>query len=91
MAVRVDLAERLVEAAKRLPPDRRRAVVSAIEKFSQSPDLPSLKFRALKAHPSAFIINARRGDRVILLKRGVDHYEAADCGPHDNVYRIWNR
>jgi hypothetical protein len=65
--------------------------MSALEKFLQTPELPSLGFRSLKGHPTAFIINAKRGDRIILLKRAPGLFSVADCGPHDNVYRHWDR
>lgn len=80
----------LVEARK-LPPDRRKAVVACLSKFMLEPALPSLRFRPLQNAKDHFIISSAHGDRIILRKDGEDLYAAVDVGPHDNVYRRWNR
>lgn len=77
--------------ARRLPPDREKAVWDALETFLNNPDYPSLRFRNLKGRPGYFIINGRRGDRVILRADDGDSFAAVDTGPHDNVYRRWDR
>jgi hypothetical protein len=56
-----------------------------------NPQIPSLKFRQLKGIPSHFIINGSSGDRIILEKLSEDIFEVVDCGPHDNIYRVWDR
>jgi hypothetical protein len=80
-----------VDAARKLPPDRRKAASEALVKFAREPALPSLKFRPLKGLAGHFIISAHRGDRIILRRDGPDSYAAIDVGPHDNVYRRMNR
>lgn len=89
--MKIDLTPSFTKAATRLPPDRALAVMRALDRFRLTPDLPSLKFRPLKGHVDVFIINARRGDRIILRRLGADHFAVVDCGPHDNVYRVWDR
>ena len=91
MSVRVSVEASFVREAKKLPPDRRKAAEQTLVKFMAQPDLPRLKFRRLEGAASYFIINARRGDRIILRKIAADSYAAVDVGPHDNVYRRWNR
>lgn len=63
----------------------------AIDKFIRSPALPSLRFRPLEGVRGYFIINAVHGDRMILRKDRENVYALVDVGPHDNVYRRWNR
>jgi hypothetical protein len=77
--------------ARRLPPNRKQAVITALDKFRKEPALPSLKFRPLEGHRGYFIINAVHGDRIILRKDADDLFAAVDVGPHDNVYRRWDR
>lgn len=91
MKARVAIERSFVKALKGLPPDRREAAIETIEKFMFEPALPRLEFRPLKARPSYFIIDARHGDRVILRKDDEAVYAAVDVGPHDNIYRRWNR
>ena len=57
----------------------------------KEPRLPSLDFRSLAGAPGYYIIDARHGDRIILRGDGEDLYAAVDVGPHDNIYRRWNR
>lgn len=76
---------------KSLPPDRQKGVSVAIAKFLEEPATPSLRFRSLKGVTGHFIINARHGDRIILREAGPERFEIADVGPHDNVYRRWDR
>lgn len=83
-----------LKALNRLPPHRQRAAVRALKKFMGDPILPSLDFRALSGAAGYHIIDPGSGDRIILRKdeeAAVDTYEAVDVGPHDNVYRAWNR
>jgi hypothetical protein len=91
MRVRVRTAPGFEKALKSLPPDRGKAVMSALVKFAEEPSLPSLKFRSLESKSGYFIINPTRGDRIILRKDADDLYTVVDVGPHDNVYRRWNR
>ena len=74
-----------------MPPDRRRSIRRTLEKFLTEPKLPSLKFRSLASAEGYFIINSVHGDRIILRKDAEDEFVAVDAGPHDNVYRRWNR
>jgi hypothetical protein len=91
---RLQFDESFFAAIRRLPPDRQKAARSALEKFIKEPALPSLHFRNLENTSGNFIINANRGDRII-LRRDEDEegefYWVVDVGPHDNVYRRWNR
>lgn len=91
MKVRVTVAPSFGKALQRLPPDRARAAAESLVKFSDEPALPRLDFRPLKGKSGTFIIDGKRGDRIVLRKIADDHYAAVDVGPHDNVYRRWNR
>ncbi|MEN3238902.1 hypothetical protein PUR29_36315 [Methylobacterium ajmalii] len=91
MKVRVTLEPSFTDGLKALPPDRRKAAGRALLKFAEEPGLPGLRFRPLKGRPDFFIINPTKGDRVILRKDADDLYAAVDVGPHDNVYRRWDR
>ena len=57
----------------------------------EEPSLPSLRFRPLQKLKGYYIISSVHGDRIILRKDGDNVYSAVDVGPHDNVYRRWNR
>lgn len=83
-------SERFVKALKGLPPNRADAAIRAVQKFMTEPALPSLKFRSFKGLDGFHIINSVHGDRVLLRKDG-DDFVAEDTGPHDNVYRRWQR
>jgi mRNA-degrading endonuclease RelE of RelBE toxin-antitoxin system len=87
----VDVDEAFLRALKSLPPERRKRAVNAITKFIREPALPALAFRTLKGAAGYFIIDCARGDRIILQKVGEEHFIAVDVGPHDNVYRRWDR
>lgn len=89
--MRVTVEKSFNRELKKLPPDRQEAVLKALLKFQTTPNLPSLAFRPLTGAHGYFIINPHRGDRIILRKLGEDSYAAVDVGPHDNVYRRWNR
>ncbi len=91
MKFRVGFEPGFVDGLKQLPPDRREAARRGLVKFGNSPELPSLKFRALEGRSGYFIINPRRGDRIVLRKVAECEFVAVDVGPHDNVYRRWNR
>lgn len=89
--MRIDFGSRFKKALSGLPPDRKRAAISAIGKFQTEPALPSLKFRPLAGREGHFIISAHHGDRIILKRIAEEHYELMDIGPHDNVYRRMTR
>ena len=89
--VRISVEETFVKAAKKLPPDRSKGARVALVKFQAEPGLPGLRFRSLAGAPGYYIINAAHGDRIILRKDGEDWFAAVDVGPHDNVYKRWNR
>lgn len=89
--MKVSVEQSFIEALKRLPPDRAKAARNGLLKFQAAPNLPHLYFRALEGREGFFIIDLRRGDRIILRRESDDHYVAVDVGPHDNVYRRWNR
>lgn len=91
MKARVSIEQSFLDEARRLPPNRRKAVIAALDKFRSETALPSLRFRQLEGMSDYFIINAVHGDRVILRKDADDLFAAVDVGPHDNVYRRWNR
>lgn len=91
MIIRVIPEPDFIKALKRMSPDRRDAARETLVKFQTEPALPRLDFRALKGHPGYYIIDARRGDRIILRKDADDLFAAVDFGPHDNVYRRWDR
>lgn len=84
-------SERFVKALKGLPPNRAKAAIRAVEKFTDTPQLPSLKFRQFQGLDDMFIINSVHGDRILLRKLADGDYVAEDTGPHDNVYRRWGR
>jgi hypothetical protein len=91
MKARITIEPRFTDALKKLPPDRAKAAAQSLVKFSREPALPSLDFRPLSGRTAHYIINGKRGDRIILRRMADDHYAAVDVGPHDNVYRRWNR
>lgn len=91
MKVRIVVESTFLDAATKLPPDRRKRAIKLLEKFALEPALPSLKFRPLEGAPGYFIINSAHGDRVIIRRDGDGSYAAVDVGPHDNIYRRWNR
>lgn len=74
-----------------LPPHRKKQAINSLALFSNQPDLPRLRFRALQGFSNYFIISANKGDRIILRKDGEAIYAAVDVGPHDNVYRRFDR
>lgn len=91
MKARVEVEKSYLQAVKGLPPDRRKSANAALVKFMTEPSLPSLRFRPLEGIKGFFIINCIHGDRIILRKVAEDLFAAVDVGPHDNVYRRWNR
>lgn len=91
MKVRVQVDPSYGRALKKLPPDRARAANASILKFAEEASLPSLDFRPLQGRRGHFLINGKRGDRIVLNKLDADLYAAVDVGPHDNILRRWNR
>ena len=91
MKVRVAPERTYLQAVRKLPPDRSKAANTALVKFVENPSLPSLRFRTLKGKDGYFIISSAHGDRIILRKDADDLFAVVDVGPHDNVYRRWNR
>lgn len=91
MTTRVVSTKAFVKALKGLPPNRQEAAIVALTRFQNEPALPGLKFRPLAGKASHFIISSVHGDRIILFKDEVGAFQAVDVGPHDNVYRRWNR
>lgn len=79
------------KALKSLPPHRATAAAKTLLLFMEEPGLPRLRFRALKGLEEYFIINVKHGDRIILKKIENETYLAVDIGPHDNIYRRWDR
>ena len=80
-----------------LPPNRRKAAGRALLKFVEEPGLPSLRFRPLAGRAGYYILSAGKGDRIILRKEEPlegdegERFAVVDVGPHDNVYRRWDR
>lgn len=91
MTATVDFDEEFWRALTSLPPDRQKRALTALHKFEAAPALPALAFRGLKGAPGYCIIDCARGDRIILQKVSDGHFIAVDVGPHDNVYRRWDR
>lgn len=91
MTVRVIPEATFVRGLKSLPPNRQKQAISALTKFMEEPGLTGLRFRPLAGRDGHFIISANKGDRIILRKDADDLYAAIDVGPHDNVYRRWDR
>lgn len=91
MTLRIDISERFIKSTGSLPPDRRKAVGASLRKFQVEPRLPSLRFRPLQGAEGYWIISSAHGDRIILRRIDDKAFEAVDVGPHDNVYRRWNR
>ena len=84
--------EAMKNAKKRLPPDRYKQVFNALEKFmNQPPLLPALKLRQFKNIKGAFLINANKGDRILLLQLSEDVFEVFDINTHDKLEDISNR
>ena len=74
-----------------MPRHRAEAGIKTLKLFMKEPSLPKLRFRPFKGLDGIFIINVKHGDRIILVKIDNENFIAADIGPHDNVYRKWNR
>ena len=91
MTAKIVVEDNFKVEARKLPPNRRTAAINALAKFMQEPALPSLKFRPLATKSGYFIISSAHGDRIILRKLDDNVFAAVDVGPHDNVYRRWNR
>lgn len=91
MPNRITISGRFVKGLRALPPDRQRRASDALKKFMNDASIRSLDFRPLRGLQDIFIIDANSGDRIILKRIAPDIYEALDVGPHDNVYRRWNR
>jgi hypothetical protein len=91
MTIKVIVENSFLAGLKKLPPDRQKALCNALEKFMSAPDLPGLRFRSLGGASGYFIINGAHGDRIILRRDADETYADVDAGPHDNVYRRWNR
>lgn len=89
--MRITVEKTFERALKGLPPNRGKGAIRCLVKFQTEPRLPSLDFRPLAGAPGYFIIDPHGGDRIILRKIAEDHYAAVDVGPHDNIYRRWNR
>ena len=91
MTVRATPTKAFIKALKGLPPNRQDAAISALSRFQAEPALPGLKFRPLAGKPGFFIISSVHGDRIILCRDEAEVYSAVEVGPHDNIYRRWNR
>ncbi len=91
MTCKLTVEPSFIKGLKSLPPDRARAAAKSLELFMESQALPRFRYRPLQGIAGYFIINAKGGDRIILKKHAVDDYSAVDVGPHDNIYRKWNR
>jgi len=90
VSIALSYSDDFLKRLKKLPPNRQEAVIRALELFIEEPRLGRLRFRALRGHPGHFIINAARGDRIIIERIATDAYLALDVGTHD-VYRVWDR
>ncbi len=88
---RVTIEPSFVKGLRGLPPHRQEQASKSLILFAEQPDLPRLRFRALKGFPGYFIISANHGDRIILRKDDETTFAAVDVGPHDNVYRRYDR
>ncbi|KZK85756.1 hypothetical protein PsAD46_03347 [Pseudovibrio sp. Ad46] len=91
MSVELSLTSTFEKSIKKLPPDRQKGVKSKLSLFLQNPKTNSLRYRVLEPFDDIFIINGKGGDRIILKRISDKEYEVLDVGPHDNVYRRWNR
>jgi hypothetical protein len=91
VTTRVRPERSFVRRLRKLPPDREKAARAALAKFMQDATRAGLNFRPLAGSPEHFIINSAHGDRIILRRDEADLYAAVDVGPHDNLYRRWDR
>ena len=91
MKARIVVEATFVAEARKLPPNRKKAASVALTKFMTEPQLPSLRMRPLQGKQGYFIIDSVHGDRIILRKDADDLFAAVDVGPHDNVFRRWDR
>ena len=91
MTTRLTIEKSFLKRLRSLPPDRQKAARASLAKFLQDPSLASLRFRVLEGATGHFIINGAHGDRIILRKDAADLYAVVDVGPHDNLFRRWNR
>ena len=91
MTIRLTFLKAFEVGLLSLPPDRKKAAGRALEKFRETPGLPSLRLRAFAGRDGYYLINPNKGDRILLRKEAEDLYVVVDVGPHDNVLRRWNR
>jgi hypothetical protein len=91
MKARITVEAGFLRALDKLPPDRAKAAQDSLVKFMNEPALPRLDFRPLRSRQGYFLIDGKRGDRIILRRLAEGHFAAVDVGPHDNIYRRWNR
>lgn len=91
MKIAVGPSKNFIKNLDSLPPDRQALAIDTLEKFKKNPSNRSLRFRRLKGQDGYFILSASHGDRIILRKDAPDTYTAVDVGPHDNIYRRWDR
>ena len=91
MKIKVYPEKTFIKALKKLPPDRSKAAVNSLAKFSEEPSTNSLRFRRLEGTNCFYIINGKHGDRIILRQNSEVHYSAIDVAPHDTIYKKWNR
>ncbi len=81
--------KRFDNAFRQLPPNVRKQVAAALEKFVDNPSRPGLNFEPIVGRPGCYSIRAGRAYRILLLR---DHdkegeiFTAANVGRHD-IYR----
>lgn len=91
MSIELVLSPTFIAHIKKLPPDRQKGIKSKLRLFRQNPEGNSLRYRPLEPFNDLYIINGKGGDRIILKRINEAKYEVLDVGPHDNVYRRYNR
>lgn len=91
MTTTVGFTNTFLKEHKRLPPDRQKAITSAISRFMEDPSRAGLDFRPLAGKRDHFIIDGAHGDRVILRRESATVFTAVDVGPHNSIYRRMKR
>ena len=85
------VAETFEEAIQSLSKEQRQKAWDALMKFSKAPQRPGLNWRRLRGAPGHWVINFGSGYRIVLRQDDEETFAAIDVGPHDDLYRRWNR
>jgi hypothetical protein len=82
-------SNRFDKAVAKLPEHKADEALEALEQFVANPSHPGLNFEKVKGTKSNYTIRTNGGDRICLRKTSKGHYDVADMGDHDYIYRTY--